>query len=539
MNGLEIEECGVCGALSWCIETHSAKVPRVCQPCHAERFFRFVLLKPLGFQALPWQVDFIRRAMAIDFDSGYPRYGTCYVEVPKKNAKSFTSAFFPLYRMMFPLTPQTRCYGAASSRDQAAIVFNTAATMVNQSPILKDDLKLVESSRRIVRRDGRGVYQVISADGDIWDGIEPAVAVEDELHRWKTSKAQALYHAIAKGTISSPWAQVIQITTAGDPQASPLWLRQRQRAELALANPSSDRRFLPIIHRADPEKAAADTQYWMTRAARVEANPSHEDNGGYLRDDAIAEMMADGDSAYRRFHLNLPSQEEDRFLPLEEWTACRAPLAPFMGRRAIAGFDLSADTDFTALAILYEGVDGSCDLKVHCYVPREHLARLERITHQPLRDWVAAGHLVATPGKTVEYEAVRRQLLLSREISIVHAVGYDRRFAADLVKRLEGDRFICHPIAQGPEGMTGAVQQFRRLVSARLIRHEGNPCMDWMVACTTVKVSDEGGLKPDRSGERQTKADRIDGVSATLTALAALAKFPPVESGYKRGIVFA
>jgi phage terminase large subunit-like protein len=330
---------------------------------------------------------------------------------------------------------------------------------------------------------------------------------------------------------------VVSITTAGDPQGSPLWVKQRQRAEIALARPEADPRFLPIIYRADPAKIEADPNYWTTRAARVEANPSHEDNGGFLRDSAIVEQLADGESAYKRFHLNIPAQENDRLIPLEKWHACRAPLRPFTGRKFIAGFDLSAVRDFTALALLYPDADGTFDLKIYTYVPEAHVSQLERITHQPLREWVQQGHLIATPGDTVDYDYLHQQLSAARELAQAHHVGYDRRYADDLVKRLKKDRFLCEPIDQGYNGMTGAIQAFEKLVHEKRIRHEGNFCMDWMMACTTIKVSDDGGRKPDKSGERSTKADRIDGISATLTAIATLQKYPVRTES--RGLVFA
>lgn len=527
----------------------------ICQPCHGMRFFERVLLAPFGFAVMPWQEDLIRRALALDFDTGLPVYKTVYVEIPKKNAKSWTSAFFPLYRLMFPLTSQVHCYGAASSRDQAGIVFENAAAMVRQSKLLAADFKVLDSTKRIVRRDGRGVYRVISSDGNTWDGVMPNVAVKDELHRWKTAASQALHHAINKGTISDPTAQVIEITTAGDPQSSPLWLARRQRAERALANPGSDSRFLAILHRANPDKVAADPDYWRTREARAEANPSHEDNpGGFLRDEAIVEQMADGESAYKRFHLNIPSQEEDRLLSLEDWHACAAPLRPLAGRLCAAGFDLSEVNDFTALSIIVPAEDGTFDLKVWAWVPEKRLAQLERVTHQPLRDWVKQGYLNTCTGDTIDYSVIHDTLDMVRDVARVHVVGYDRRFAHDLVSALSlgrvlevqegvvtkrGSRYLTEEINQRADGMTNPVNALAKMVKERKLRHEPNPCIDWMISCCSLKVVDNGGKLPDKSGNRATKADRIDAVSATLTAIGALMKHPLVRSGYERGIVFA
>jgi len=63
---------------------------------------------------------------------------------------------------------------------------------------------------------------VLSADGDLQDGIEPSLALIDELHRWKTAKAKTLYDVVNSGTISRAEPLTVEITTAGDVYESPI-----------------------------------------------------------------------------------------------------------------------------------------------------------------------------------------------------------------------------------------------------------------------------------------------------------------------------
>ena len=79
-------------------------------------------------------------------------------------------------------------YGAAASKDQAGIVFRAAAQLVRANANLLDRLKILDSTRRITRHDRGGFYAVLSADGDVNDGIEPSLAIVDELHRWKRKR---------------------------------------------------------------------------------------------------------------------------------------------------------------------------------------------------------------------------------------------------------------------------------------------------------------------------------------------------------------
>jgi phage terminase large subunit-like protein len=76
-------------------------------------------------------------------------------------------------------------YGAAAAKDQAGLVFKAAAQLVKANGDLQSRLKVLPSTKRIIRRDGNGFYAVLSADGDVQDGIEPSLSIRDEMHRWR------------------------------------------------------------------------------------------------------------------------------------------------------------------------------------------------------------------------------------------------------------------------------------------------------------------------------------------------------------------
>jgi hypothetical protein len=69
-------------------------------------------------------------------------------------------------------------------------VYKAAAQLVAANPHLQARLKLLPSTGRILRRDGGGFYAVFPADGDLQDGIEPSLAIRDEVQRWKTLRAE-------------------------------------------------------------------------------------------------------------------------------------------------------------------------------------------------------------------------------------------------------------------------------------------------------------------------------------------------------------
>ena len=59
--------------------------------------------------------------------------------------------------------PGAEVYSAAVDRDQASIVFNEAANMVEASPALLSKLDVVRSTKRIVFKSSRSVYRALAA----------------------------------------------------------------------------------------------------------------------------------------------------------------------------------------------------------------------------------------------------------------------------------------------------------------------------------------------------------------------------------------
>ena len=88
-------------------------------------------------------------------------------------------------------------------------------------------------------------------------------------------------------------------------------------------------RFYAAIWEADGERIAKEPEYWKSREARVAANPSHEDLGGFLKDSAIVGELEKAlaepaeRSKYLRYHLNVPLKTaEDPIIDMAKWQTC-------------------------------------------------------------------------------------------------------------------------------------------------------------------------------------------------------------------------
>jgi phage terminase large subunit-like protein len=108
------------------------------------------------FELLEWQwQDIVGPIFGWKRPDGTRRFRRGYIEVPKKNGKSCLFSGLSLYLLIGDKEPGAEIYSAAVDRDQASIVFNEAANMVEASPHLLSKLQVVRSTKRIVDHRSR------------------------------------------------------------------------------------------------------------------------------------------------------------------------------------------------------------------------------------------------------------------------------------------------------------------------------------------------------------------------------------------------
>ena len=520
--------CAFCDRPTWCYD--SAKGP-MCGGCRVVFFFRKILYRPLGFDLLAWQEAVLRGIFGpADIETGERLVQRAYIEVPKKNGKSFLIGGLPIYNLLMEGVVNPETYGCAAAKEQAGLVYKAAARLVNANPMLRTKLKVLPSTKRIIRRDHGGFYAVLSADGDLQDGIEPSLAVVDELHRWKTARARTLHDVLLAGTISRENPLVVQITSAGDVYESEICWEAHEQARLHLEGTVPQPRFYAAIYSANEERIKTDAHYWETRECRAEANPSHEDHGGFLRDAAIAGMLADlGESSYQRYHLGLWGQKVNRWTPMDAWKKCGVPLRQLVDRECWLGVDLSKTTDLCALLAVFPDPDGTIDVQPWFWLPEDRIPAIERRTHMDIQRWVRMGLITATPGNVVDYGSIRNQIDFCRETFHVQELCYDPWNATDFIQRLIDDGLRCVEIRQGGKTLSAPMKFLMEKILNHQIRHGGHEVLTWNADCLTVKTDTLGNICPakDKLGR---EGKRIDGMAALVTALARIIAARPVQS---------
>ena len=524
-----LDICAWCSAATWCEQRKGGR-PQ-CAGCKIVIFFQY-LYKPLGFTLLGWQEKVLRDLYGtVQPDTGLRRYRRAYVSTAKKQGKSFLIGGLPIYHLIHEHEIRPEAYGAAAAKDQAAIVFRAAAQLVRANPELLARLRILESTRRITLRNGGGFYAVLSADGDVNDGIEPSLAMIDELHRWKTEKALTLYTVITKGMISRPQPLGIEITTAGEVYKSELCWRQYEYARQVLSGSLKSERFYAAIWAADEKKLAEDPEYWKSREARVAANPSHEDLGGFLKDEALVEELSSAIAIpanypdYLRYHLNVWVQDEKRAIDLAQWDACPMewkaegwPLSPeflarFVRRECWIGVDLSATTDLTAVTIVFPRDDGHFDFLPFIWATEKALRQLDH-----LRRYIARGFIEKIQGPVIDYGLVKERILWAKEQFDVREVDWDPWGDKRLVQEITEEGLLCIEVPQRYQPMSFFTKAFLESIAAGKIHHGGHPVLRWSADCLTLKTDRNDNILPSRP-DRGRNATRTDPIIAGIMAM--------------------
>src|ERR1700693_2579974 len=525
-------------------------------PAPACNFFECVLKhtadewygKP--FLLSPWEEEALCAIFGNVDEEGNRVIEMAYEEVPKKSGKTEFAAGIVLLVLTITPTPGCQVYGAAAATRQAMNVYRASCKMVEQSPILRRQLRIMRGTNRILKRqDPDSFYAAVAADGDFGDGVNPACVVADEVHRWKTRKQLENWDVLSKGGITRKQTLTIAITTAGVQDESPLAWKLHEKTRKIADGVVSDPRFYGRIYGAEKTDDPSLPATW------IKANPSLLENGGFLDKEKIRKQydsaVAEGDlTSFKRYFLNIWDQKENRAIDMVQWDASagcwiakglgeatpehvvtvpdgtkrtvrplhRDVLAHFIGRQCWAGGDLSMTTDTTSVVFVFPcTAKDSFDLLPFFWLPDGKIRKLEVKLGVPLAQWARDGFLELSPGDVIDYRDIQGRLKWGASMFDLQEICWDpwnsRQASVPMVE--DGDK--CVEVPQGYKSLNEPTKKILELVVRAGLHHGNHPVLRWHAgsACTVTDGKDNVMFtKPDR--EKSTS--RIDGMAATANA---------------------
>jgi len=491
---------------------------------HGERAVEFLCrlkhpksgLKDRRFQVDPWVERIVRRIYGPRDDQGRRIVRRVVLLVPRGNRKTSLAAALALLHTIGPERASGgECIFAAADRNQAGIGFREAVGVIREDKRVAKAVKVYDAHNAPKRiafpRDGV-VLETISSDGAAQHGRTPSFVLADEIHIWK---GRELWEALTTGLDKTDGGLLVIATTAGRGHENLAWeviedARKVARGEV------DDPTILPILFEASPEADWRDEALWhAVNPGLAHGYPSLQ---GFRDHAKRAERSPAELESLKQLKLNVWADNSlSPFITMADYDAGAGPIdmAALEGKPCWIGVDMSTTTDLTAVVCAFRGDDGEFIVIPHFFCPADNLRARADKDGVPFPQWAADGHLTATPGNVVDYQAVADHLIALAQRYDVREVGFDPAYAMPVMRPCADAGLPVATIRQSWITQSPALNTLERAVISGKFRHGGNPILRWCFDNIAIHTDSAG----NRTMHKGKSKDRIDGAVATWMAV--------------------
>lgn len=467
------------------------------------------------FEPLPWQMFVLGCIFGwVQKGTGLRRFKASYVEIPRKNGKTYLAAAVGLFMLVADGEGGPEVYAGATKKEQAKIVWDDAWAIIKHSPSLRKHLQQKYSTIVFDANDGK--FLPLSADARTLDGLNPHCGLIDEYHEHPDS---SVYDVLEDGMGARSQPVMFTITTAGNNMNSACY-ELHTHCENILTNDGydDDRTFCYI---ACPDKEDYKGDAWTTPEVWYKANPSL---GSAKREDYMqaqvdqAKLRPSREHNVKNKQLDMWTATEKKWLDMSRWDECggEIDLEKLRGERCYVGLDLSGKYDFTCAGFVFPpGPYPEWVLWPRFYYPEENLREREREMRVPLTQWAKEGLITLTPGDMIDMDFIYEDMLKLSAIYDIVEVGFDPWRAVEIATRLENEGFDMVQMRQGHATLGAPTSELETKMMKGQLRHGGNPILRWMAGNTMTREDPNGNIVPDK----KKSAQKIDGIVAEIMGL--------------------
>ena len=496
------------------------------------------------FKVLGWQSFILGSLFGWKGADGFRRFRTCYIESGKGSGKSPLAAGVGLYCLLADREPRAEVYAAATTKDQARVLFRDAVHMARGSePIAKrvDFSGGPGQEWNIACLPTGSFFRIVAAD-TAQSGPRPHCALLDEIHEHHDDSIVKMMRAGTKGR-----KQAIQfmITNSGSDQTSICWNYHEYAAKICAGHSVDDAFFAYVCALDDGDDPMQDESCW------AKANPSLgiTFQAKYLRELVTqARGMPSSEAGVLRLNFCVWTSAENPWIDRDRWDAAErdVDLDELRGLPCYAGLDLSAKKDLTSLGVVWVHPDGRLTLASYFWTPGDTLDGRARADNVPYAQWRDEGHLFAPPGRLIDKGHVAVFLQRFTQDHDLRALAFDQAQIEDFERACQdigfevwtderkrdddgtpvgpdgdGLRMVRH--GQGFAGyahpttlwMPRSIDDTEAAIIGGVLAIKRNPVLRWNSA-SAVLLSDP---QNNRKWDKRKSNGRIDGMVAAAMAI--------------------
>ncbi|MFM5339394.1 terminase large subunit [Aeromonas veronii] len=435
--------------------------------------------------------------------------------VARGNGKSFIASGIALYMLLFDGQRGAEIYSAATTRDQAKIVFNTCCRFAKSSGLTS----LTRETKNLLRGpdDLDSHMRPLSADAQSMDGLRPHCAILDELHQHRTDD---VYNSLKTALGKTSQSMLLSISTAGTNLygiGAKVWALGEtvlQSIETDHYKDDSDR-FFVMIFTIDKKDDPYDQDVWLKANPTLGVIKKTSTMSAALNEVKITPVML---SDFMTKHLNVFVNKTDTWLAADKIEACYDPTIPwdrYRGSECWVGIDLSTKLDLTSMSFVIPDFDGVVHVLNKSYIPSEifNNPRTSERIRQLYGKFAARGELVVTPGGTINYDYIIQDLLKYKELFDIRGIGVDPYNAEYFTKMLAQHGIEAIHVHQRASNLNEPAKHLQKLLyDGQLVFN--SDLFKWCCYNARVRVDYNNNIKVCK--ETVTSENKIDALIAAL-----------------------
>lgn len=472
----------------------------------------------------PWQVFVVGSLYGWKKADGSRRFRVAWCEMARKQGK--TTLVYPaaLYALALDGEEGAEVYSVATKRDQARLVYQLARRAVTRTPELGE--VITPYAHSLVSEETFSTFVALGADADTLDGLNPSLAIADEVHKWR---GRELWDVIETGMGARRQPLLWAITTAGEEGEQDVYGQEHNYTTQVLEGVILDDSRFGYIAKLDPEDE------WTDPANFIKANPNlgvsvqAEEIGRAVEKAKNSPAAA---NAVKRLRLGIRSQDSAAWIPLQTWDAAadkRLSWDKLAGFACYAGLDLASSSDFAALALCFP-LDGLEADEVRTaanperpefwgfvwrlWMPGTGVGYRESKLREIARPWVEGGFVVSTPGDVIDTDKIEADVIEASKRFNVIGLAFDPFNATQLAGHLATEGIDVAKFPQSMGSFAAPTREFEADLIAGKLRHDGNPAVRWMADNVVLVQNAAGHQMPSRKKSK----NKIDGIVAGVMA---------------------
>lgn len=479
--------------------------------------------KGLPFKLEPWQAFMVANIFGWKRNSNnYRRITEAYISVPKKNGKTEVAAGIGLLMLLIDNEGGAEVYAAAATRDQAGICFKAAKSMARASRFIKKHLEIYAYS--ILHSESDSTMSAVSHDADNTEGKFAHCVLFDEYHVHKTDDVKT---SLRSGMAAREQPLFFTITTAGANLQGPCFKYQKTCIDVLEEKVKDRENMFAMIFGLDEGDNWEDPAMWR------KANPNYNVSvrPEFLKDEyKKAKTNGREEVEFKTKHLNMWVGSDVTWIPAETWKTLADPEKSIKrGSIWYGGLDLGQTRDISSFAMFFPK-DMHLIVRHYCSEKAAENAVRGGIDYM---EWAEKGYLTLTPGKTTNYNWIKKDIYKAAEEYELQFLGYDQysssHFRDELNEELgetytykieDGGRQTSdyfpklETIPQNFERMAPPTRIFEEMVINGEFTHDGNPVTAWMLGNCATRTDPNGRYTVSKKNSK----DKVDGIVASIMA---------------------